>query len=123
MNDDDIVQVLAEAKFAGSCSIARKAELSTESTELLSVVNTSNSVIIIVEDSKGLRHRYRVKPTTRLGKVFDDFLGRSGAPRLKFYFDGHRILPNATPENVGTLQSRRICPLLTRHRYSGMMGR
>ena len=53
----DIIQVLAESKFGGSCSMSRKEDFASDSLELLSVVDASNSVLLRIEDMTGYVHR------------------------------------------------------------------
>jgi len=108
MVKDDIVQVAAEARFADSCSMSRKEELSTETTELLSVVDSSNSVIIIIKDLKDFRHRYRVKLTTALDVVMDDFKRRTGEPHMFFLYNGHKVQNFHTPRGVGVNRSQPV---------------
>ena len=63
--------------------------------------NSSNTIIIRLRDQAGEETIFKVKRTTKMGKVFDLYAARKevSIKSLRFMF-GERINPSSTPEQL-----------------------
>lgn len=60
-------------------------------------------VQIVLKDQTGAQVAFGVKSNTRMEKVQNAYADRAGRPvsSLRFFFDGHRVLPDDTVATVG----------------------
>ncbi|KAG2434201.1 hypothetical protein HXX76_007927 [Chlamydomonas incerta] len=66
-------------------------------------VKTEGNVInLVVKDQTGNEVHFKVKMKTRLEKVFNAYCNKKGQDpaSVRFLFDGQRINPDATPEQL-----------------------
>lgn len=65
-------------------------------------VGEGTTITLRVKNQAGSETFFKVKPTTRLDKVFDAYAQRSGSDRahLRFMYDGDRLDGNQTPESL-----------------------
>lgn len=58
---------------------------------------------LAVKDQSGGEVRFKVKPTTAMGKVFDAFCQKKSLEpaTVRFLFDGMRVAATSTPRDLG----------------------
>ncbi|KAK9808157.1 hypothetical protein WJX73_003041 [Symbiochloris irregularis] len=58
---------------------------------------------IVVKDQTGGEVHFKVKPTTKFGKIMASYAANKSVDQksIKFIFDGSRLHENQTPEGVG----------------------
>jgi hypothetical protein len=64
-------------------------------------------VQIVLKDQTGAQVAFGVKSNTRMEKVQNAYADRAGRPvsSLRFFFDGHRVLPDDTVATVSRISS------------------
>jgi hypothetical protein len=65
-------------------------------------------VQIVLKDQTGVQVAFGVKSNTRMEKVQNAYADRAGRPvsSLRFFFDGHRVLPDDTVATVSCSSNR-----------------
>uniref|UniRef100_A0A7S3R9R7 Small ubiquitin-related modifier n=1 Tax=Dunaliella tertiolecta TaxID=3047 RepID=A0A7S3R9R7_DUNTE len=60
-------------------------------------------ISLVVQDQNGTEVMFKVKPHTKLVKVMDAYIQKKNLDpsRIRFLFDGQRIMNDDTPEKMG----------------------
>eukprot|EP00201_Polytomella_parva_P010343 CAMPEP_0175055840 /NCGR_PEP_ID=MMETSP0052_2-20121109/10314_1 /TAXON_ID=51329 ORGANISM="Polytomella parva, Strain SAG 63-3" /NCGR_SAMPLE_ID=MMETSP0052_2 /ASSEMBLY_ACC=CAM_ASM_000194 /LENGTH=94 /DNA_ID=CAMNT_0016320751 /DNA_START=29 /DNA_END=313 /DNA_ORIENTATION=+ len=66
-----------------------------------------NVIMLVVKDQSGADIHFKVKNHTKLEKVMNAFCSKKGidSSAVRFLFDGARLNPNSTPQELGMQDS------------------
>mmetsp|Transcript_32280 Transcript_32280/g.37900 ORF Transcript_32280/g.37900 Transcript_32280/m.37900 type:complete len:98 (-) Transcript_32280:244-537(-) len=65
---------------------------------------------VCIKDQSGDETFFKIKKTTKMGKIFGVYAERKGVQvnSIRFTFDGLRVGPEATPDSIGLEDSDQI---------------
>lgn len=81
------------------------------------------TIQISLQGSNGEQTHFKVKPTTKMGKIFDAYSKRQGVPTSTFrvILDGDRVNADDTPQSVRALRRERAGPLRQRRGVGALL--
>jgi small ubiquitin-related modifier len=61
-----------------------------------------SSILVVIKDSSSNETSFKVKPTTKFGKLMNAYAKQQSknVDTFRFFFDGHRIVAGDTPESL-----------------------